>query len=341
MSASGSRVEGSLLGCAVGDALGLPGEGMSPQRIARRWPDGWRHRFLGPWGMCSDDTEHSFFVVQSLLAQPADPDAFARSLGWRLRGWLLGLPAGIGLATLRAIVRLWLGYAPAHSGVYSAGNGPAMRSGVIGAHFRHEAERRAAFVRASTRLTHTDPKAEAAAQAVAWLAACDLEGEAAVAGLREFSAEAAWSAWIERARIDLAEGRTTAEFAAALGLERGVSGYAWHSVPVALYACLRHPRDFRAGLLSVLDCGGDTDTTGAIVGSILGARLGTAAIPAEWLAGIREWPRSISLLRRAAHRLAEGRGGPVRYFWPGLLLRNAGFLLVVLVHGFRRLAPPY
>lgn len=342
MSPPASRVEGALLGCAVGDALGLPAEGLSPQRAARLFRGGWRHRFLGGRGLCSDDTEHSFFVVQALLAQPGDPRAFARSLAWRLRGWLLGLPAGIGMATLRALVRLWLGFPPERSGVFSAGNGPAMRSGVIGAHFPADAPARVAFVRAATRLTHTDPKAEAAAQAVAWLAASGLGPEESLVALAAFSAEPAWASWLDQARVSLAAGHAPVAFARALGLEQGVSGYAWHSVPVAIYACLRHPADFRAGLLSVLDCGGDTDTTGAIVGSILGARLGVAAIPPEWLEGIVEWPRSLAVLRSAAGRLAgKSGGGPVRYFWPGLVVRNAVFLLLVLAHGFRRLLPPF
>jgi ADP-ribosyl-[dinitrogen reductase] hydrolase len=33
--------------------------------------------------------------------------------------------------------------------------------------------------------------------------------------------------------------------------------------------------------------------------------------------------------------------GAVRYCWPAVLPRNLLFLTVVLVHGFRRLAPPY
>jgi len=68
------------------------------------------------------------------------------------------------------------------------------------------------------------------------------------------------------------------EFANDLGLERGVTGYAYHSVPVALYAWLRHSDDFRAALTAVLDCGGDTDTVGAIVGALMGAQLGRGAI---------------------------------------------------------------
>ena len=41
------------------------------------------------------------------------------------------LPAGVGLATARACLKLWLGFSPERSGIYSAGNGPAMRSAVL------------------------------------------------------------------------------------------------------------------------------------------------------------------------------------------------------------------
>ena len=75
--------------------------------------------------------------------------------------------AGVGFATARACVRLWLGVPPERSGVNSAGNGPAMRSAILGAVFAREPERRREFVRASSRLTHLDPRAETAALAVA------------------------------------------------------------------------------------------------------------------------------------------------------------------------------
>ena len=157
---------GLLLGTAVGDALGLPAEGISRGRIQRMWHGQWRHRFIIGRGMVSDDTEHTLFVAQSLLAYPDDVTKFQRCLAWKLRLWLLGLPAGIGLATLKAILKLWLGFSPSRSGVWSAGNGPAMRSAIIGAYFFEDAKKRRAFVSAATRLTHTDPKAETAALAV-------------------------------------------------------------------------------------------------------------------------------------------------------------------------------
>jgi hypothetical protein len=62
--------------------------------------------------MLSDDNEHTIFVAQALLAHPDSAERFARRLAWALRGWLLALPAGVGWATLRAIVKLWCGVSP-------------------------------------------------------------------------------------------------------------------------------------------------------------------------------------------------------------------------------------
>jgi ADP-ribosyl-[dinitrogen reductase] hydrolase len=69
-----------LLGTAEGDALGLPAEGMSRQRIRSRWRGKWQHRFLFGRGMVSDDTEHTLSVAQALLAHSDDPIAFQRCL---------------------------------------------------------------------------------------------------------------------------------------------------------------------------------------------------------------------------------------------------------------------
>ena len=92
---------------------------------------------------------------------------FSANFAWRLRFWLLGLPAGIGFATLRSILKLWLGFPANKSGVFSAGNGPAMRAALIGVCHGNDPARMRALVRAATRITHTDPKAEFGAFAVA------------------------------------------------------------------------------------------------------------------------------------------------------------------------------
>jgi ADP-ribosylglycohydrolase len=310
-----------------------------------------RHCFLFGRGMISDDTEHACMTAQALLRADGDTDVFARSLAWRLRGWLLGLPAGTGLATGRAIIKLWCGFPPSRSGVYSAGNGPAMRAPIIGVYARDNADLLNQLVRASTRLTHTDPRAEEGALAVALAAAYGARhGAAGVSCGGEFLEElrrqvtgTELCGHLETAREALKRGASVAEFAQKLGLERGVSGYINHTVPVALYAWLRHATEFRTALESVIVLGGDTDTVGAIVGALSGATLGTNAIPTEWVAGIVEWPRSVRWMERLAARfeLASESQRPLPLFWPGLAPRNAFFLAAVLAHGFRRLLPPY
>jgi hypothetical protein len=109
---------------------------------------------------------------------------------------------------------------------------------------------------------------------------------------------------------------------------------------------MRHPGDYRAALISVLQYGGDTHTTGAILGALAGASGGKRSIPAEWLNSLCEWPRSHFVVEQIAARLAEQKSsayarGQVQFFWPGLIVRNLFLLAVVLVHGFRRLLPPY
>lgn len=345
-------VLGALLGCAVGDAVGLPYEGLSARRGRRLLGEPDRHRFLFRHGMVSDDTEHTAMVCQTLCRHPTDPEAFARSLGWRLRWWLLGLPAGIGLATLRATIKLWLGFPPGRSGVFSAGNGPAMRSAVLGAAI-DDLGLLSRFVLASTRLTHTDPKAYEGAFAVALAAWCARHGiyDAGtfldrLSTTLEKRLTPAFRERLEAMPVGLANNESIEAFARRSGSVRGVSGYVYHTVPVALYAWLRHPNDFQAAIAGVIRCGGDTDTVAAISGAIIASGTGIEGIPSDWLAGVREWPRSVAWMKRLARSTTEamqsGRASKPPRVWPlAGLLRNGVFLVVVLCHAFRRLLPPY
>jgi len=350
---------GCLLGTAVADAIALPFEGLSRRRVARWWREPLRHRFLFGRGLCSDDTEHTCMVGQALLAAGqaggCDVQRFRISLAWRLRWWLLGLPAGIGLATLRALLKQWLHpFAPCE-GVWSAGNGAAMRSALLGVYAGPDAALRHSLVRAATRLTHTDPRAEHGAQAVALAAAhaCRPGRIDATAYRAELAATLGDSGHELLARIDQAiasalRGEDTLAFAAAIDCAQGVSGFTLHTVPVAVQVWLRHADDYATAVETVIRCGGDTDTVAAIVGGIVGARVGPAGVPVAWLDGLREWPRSVRWMRELARRLAAaGEGSPAPAPVPLnpllllLLARNAFFMACVLAHGLRRLLPPY
>lgn len=344
---------GCLLGTAVGDALGLCCEGMSKKRQGRMFPEVDNYHFFFGRGMISDDTEHTCMVAQALIVSGGDVDIFTKSLAWRLRFWILGLPAGIGLATLRSLLKLWIGFPGHMSGVFSAGNGPAMRSAVIGAAYGDDGKKMRELVRASTRITHTDPKAEFGSLAVAL--AAHLASKSNKVCADEFFSELKRALegddadeFIELMNTTVMSAKqreTSKEFAEKLGQGKGISGYMYDTVPMVIHSWLGHQGDFPAAVREIIHCGGDTDTTAAILGGIMGAGVGKDGIPEEWLGGIWEWPRTVKWMEELGQRLALSAKGETRKalrlpVW-GILVRNVFFLIVVLAHGFRRMLPPY
>lgn len=344
---------GCLLGTATGDALGLPYEGLSPTRAKKLFPDPTKHHLIFGKGMVSDDTEHAAFVAQALIRSRGNVKVFQKQLACSLRWWLLALPAGVGFATLRSIVKLWLGFSPQKSGVFSAGNGPVMRSPIIGLAYGDDPEKLKQFVKASTEITHSDPKAYYAALAVALAAYQSASDEVAspeqfLATLKETLPQddaQELHELLRRAADSAAMGEAVTEFARDIGSNKGISGYSYHTVPCVLQVWFREPDDFERGLQNIIRVGGDTDTVGAIFGGIVGAKVGKQGIPESWLNNIIEWPKSISWLERLGSAVAAAEQSTAArcpaYFVPGIVLRNVIFLIIVLTHGFRRLAPPW
>jgi ADP-ribosylglycohydrolase len=314
-----------LLGTAVGDAYGLGMEGLPPRVTSRL--ELWKPPFLGR-AILSDDTEQSYLVARSLHLANGDVDRFRRALRRRLILWLLALPPGVGLGTIRSIAKLMVGF---RRGVRTAGNGAAMRSAVIGAALATQPDEVELFVRASTELTHTDPRAFVGAYAVALAAGAHARNEgldevlAAVEALVDGADDAeTWHRAVEAMRKGLANEDELEAFVAAMGWEKGILGYVYYTVPAALYAWARYA-DPEQGLEAVWRCGGDTDTVGAIAGALLYARAGVEPSE-ERLACIRDFPLTVDLLRDDACA-----AGP--WFWPLVPLRNLLALSVILAYG--------
>lgn len=345
---------GCIIGTAIGDALGLPYEGLSPNRAKRLFKSRDRYHFLFHHGMVSDDTEHTCMVVQALIISGGNVDRFAKELARRLRYWLLGLPAGIGFATLRSILKLWVGFPPNKSGVFSAGNGPAMRSAIIGVCYGEDESKLKELVKASTIITHADPKAYWGALAVA-LAAHENCSSHQVDSIKYYHRLAnilatenaeAFLSLIKRAVDSVAQGKSTRDFANSLDLNKGISGYIYHTVPAVIHAWLLNPNNFKNAVMEIIECGGDTDTTAAILGGIVGAGVGQEGIPQAWINGLWEWPRNIRWMKHLGQQLqdtvqSEKPATPASLPWAGVLLRNLLFTLIILLHAFRRLLPSF
>ncbi len=71
--------------------------------------------------------------------------------------------------------------------------------------------------------------------------------------------------------------------------------------------CALSAEDFAGGVLRAVNHSGDSDSTGAIAGNLLGAMLGEAAIPASWLDGL-ELRDEIGRIADDLHAMATGAG---------------------------------
>lgn len=323
-----SRLAGALLGTAIGDALGLPFEGMSPRAVARRARGLDRFRLFGRTGFVSDDTEQAALLAASLARHPDSPEACVRTFRRALVGWLARLPWGIGGGTLRACVKIALGLR--RSGVDSAGNGAAMRAAVVGVFFSGAPrEQRWRFCDALAEVTHTDVRAVEGARFVAEVAATG-DAEAALACVASPELAAALVRALELAR----DGRSTSEAVAVLGN----SGFVVCSIPVAAFVFSRFGDDPTRAIREAVLAGGDTDTNAAIVGAWVGARGGERVLPESLTAELHDGPFGPTHLRALADDLAgsrAGRASRARYSWLAALARNVALYPIVLAHACR------
>lgn len=321
---------GSLLGQAIGDAYGLPFENLSPRRMVKFGvPTSFMLVPVIQGAMVSDDTEHAVMTVQAYIRSGGEIDSFERALKRRLMLWFLSLPAGVGLATARSIIKMFLGVK--HSGVFSAGNGAAMRASVLGV-LCDDIEKLKQFVAVSSRLTHTDPKAEQGALTIALLAWAECR-------YHHLSGEQIWS---------FVQSHVDSELVALVGqpthFPKGVSGYMYHTVPAVVQTWQTYRHRPVQGMQALLAMGGDTDTTCAIFGGITGV---CHADKLQQLQGVWCEPKLkpsffFCLAGQAAQVYDSGTPQrPARFGGVITFIRNLLFLLLVLLHGFRRLLPPY
>ncbi len=272
----------SLQGLAVGDAFGA--QHFVPENL----PVLRRHELPpGPWPW-TDDTEMACSVHRSLArAGRLDQDALARSFA-RHHDFDRGY--GPAMNRMLRLVRQGGDWRELAAGLFegqgSWGNGAAMRVAPLGARHPGDPARAAREAALSAAVTHTHPEAVAGAVAVAVAASRAASGRSRSVGgaelldtvlehtppgqVRDGVAEA--RALLEEPHVELAAHR--------LGNGRRVS--AVDTVPFTLWCAARNLTDYRAALLATASAGGDVDTTCAIVGGIVAARVGTEGIPPAW-----------------------------------------------------------
>jgi len=335
------NLEKVIIGTALGDTLGLPMEGMKPSKIAKLgWTESLRQRFFFGKGMWSDDTDHTLHLIDALTLSDGDPERFRKAFSKRLIFWLSTLPPGVGLATLKSIIKQLLGFRK--TGIFSAGNGPAMRAAVVGAIYPDDEKKRKTITRIHTELTHSDPKALEAAEIVAEIAATFARGEINLS-LDEFTKEHSpeWKQLIKAAQEAVAQKSTIDDVLRSMKIrpEKGVSGYSYHTVPAVVYVGIKNDWDFQRTVAETIALGGDADSTAAIVGALC-ALHPNAEIPLEWQ-DFSEFPISLENIKKVCRKLEKKESALFvnTSLWVLYLTRNFTQLIIIFGHLATRLFP--
>jgi ADP-ribosylglycohydrolase len=286
------RARGCLLGLAVGDALGGPTEGKTPDAIARQW--GRVTDFLSNEQTGSDDTEYALFNAKLLLKHGTQLSARLIAEAWKSDiVSTANAYKGAGFSEMLAIRNLKSGLMPPQSGqhLHSWSDGLAMRVapfGIVAAGRPHLAARLAAM---DGSVTHAG-EGIFAGQAVAAAIACALETKSldeVIEAARKAIPADSWTRWaIDHAVII---GTSYTDVWSALGpLYAGIAKktYYWsdlapEAVGLAFGVVTAARGNFRETVLGGVNLGRDTDTIAAIAGAIVGALKGVDVIPAEWI----------------------------------------------------------
>ncbi len=316
-----SRFEGAIIGCAVGDALGAPFEGAPRGSLPSHDEliSGFRKIPGYPLGQYTDDTQLTVALAESLASAGGfDAEDLAERFA---RLWRERTIVGAGGACTMGVMNYIDGSPPDKSGAPPgrAGNGTAMRASPVGLYYRNDPDSLAQVSRGHSAITHLDERAAAGAAAVSRAAALAFHMEKpdreefldkCAESSETYSPEMAGYIRELLPQIDYDEADVL-PWLATVGMDGptrwlgGITPFVISTVLAALYEFLRHPDDWGAAVTSVIRCGGDVDTTGAIVGAISGAWLGIEAIPGHLVETLKDSDD----IRKTARRLYRAASG--------------------------------
>jgi ADP-ribosyl-[dinitrogen reductase] hydrolase len=268
----------TLLGGAIGDALGMPFETKlvnNPQLV--EWDGktflGSKHHGLKA-GQFTDDAQMQQMVAESLIKNGFHP----QDLSERYVEWLTsGRARGYGKTTLMAVHNLLEGKHWSQSGVPgSYGNGTAMRAAPFGVYFRDDLPMLIEACKIDSAITHASEEAEAGSIAIGLSAALAAQND--TDHLLDRIHKVLPDSKVKSIIYTLGSLVAATHIPASSALRvLGTKADVRQTVPAALYCFLKFD-NYNEAVLAAIKAGGDTDTTAAIVGALFGAKLGIKAI---------------------------------------------------------------
>lgn len=286
-----SRFRGCLLGGAAGDALGAPVEFLTLVQIQERYGEAGIQEYdeaYGLIGAITDDTQMAIATAVGILAGEDQNAGAIRMRIWNAyRDWYIDqndpalrrAPGNTCMAALAGNVRGRIGK-PIND---SKGCGGVMRIAPLGLVAADPFKEGAA----AAALTHGHPSGYLPAGFLADVISTlteDIDLPAAISlarnKLEEYPGHEETLVAVDKACAAAADENWRAVHEVDLG--EGWTGE--EALAISLYCALvAKPNDFLEGIRKAVNHGGDSDSTGAITGNILGTLWGADAIPQEWL----------------------------------------------------------
>ncbi|MGA9097749.1 MAG: ADP-ribosylglycohydrolase family protein [Methanotrichaceae archaeon] len=285
------RFRGCLLGLAVGDALGMPVEGYTPEEIKAKFgkvkdmmpaQEGHFHAGLKA-GQYTDDTLETLLLAESMIESSGfSAERFSDKLRAWGSAWALdeSTSRGAGLATKSSVENMIAGASWKESGVMIPTCGSAMRTAPLGLVYRCDLSVVGRYADLQSLPTHCSSAARAGSIAVAVAIALCTSG---------FPKETVLHTACNIARkVDKEFADRLAGLESLLSLDPskalaaiGSSPEVSETVPAAFYCFLKF--DPEEALIMAASSGGDTDSIASIAGSLFGALQGSSWIPERWL----------------------------------------------------------
>lgn len=314
------RIRGCLFGGACGDALGYPVEFLDEEEIFSRYGRAGITSYEADKGsglsLISDDTQMTLFTASGLIrgkgSVSAVADAYQEWLWTQEQEYgdirkpgspLLELRElysrrAPGTTCLSSLHRLHDSPTPKEGYIAAAlndskGCGGVMRVAPVALYDRDaEAEKSDLLAAEVAAITHGHPLGYMTASVLVHILRCivypskvmtleEIVSEAADAAERLFKVTRYSDELVRIIRLAIAlSGNTASDLDNIHALGEG--WVAEEALAISVYCALRHQDDFSAGIIAAVNHKGDSDSTGAIAGNILGALLGYSAIEEKW-----------------------------------------------------------
>lgn len=306
------KFRGCLIGGAVGDALGYPIEFMDISQIQNKYgPHGIRKydKCLG-CALISDDTQMTAFtaagvIIADLSNKPDEMSSFIfyNYLNWlktqrwdnkcAVVSWLYNLrdlhtrraPGNTCLSALRSGEKGTIDN-PING---SKGCGGVMRVAPIGLYFSNKHSEDAVDEAAkAAAITHGHVLGYTSAGLLAYIVSEAIRGDKDILDIINTGNNYCNSLYGDDYTVQYEQAKKAIEFANnsnddVYNIENIGGGWTGEdAIAIAIYCVLKYKNDFTKAVVAAVNHSGDSDSTGAIVGNIMGALLGYKKIPRRY-----------------------------------------------------------